>query len=332
METTVNANVVLRNNNVSGTVVTGGSNTGTATASILVATPRAVASTRRNVYNADASTNESTLHATVTERWIFNHNELHNLGYNESGHTGFQRSLIEGVGIEIIHGLNGDTINCTVNGAEWGNISGDIENQLDLISKLAGKQDVLTAGQNISILNNTISAVDTKYTQGTGITIDQNNVVSNNVSPLVPAQATINNQLADKDFVNSSIATSTATFKGTVTASDDTEASAQTALSAITGMDDNDYAFVKVPDTPQTGVGKFKRYKYNGTSWVYEYTLNNSSFTAAQWSSINSGITSGKVTQYDGYATSKQDTLTAGSGISLQNGNINTQNIIWRTW
>ena len=42
----------------------------------------------------------------------------------------------------------------------------------------------------------------------------------------------------------------------------------------------------------------FNRYKatVNGsTTWNYEYTLNNSSFTAAQWAAINSGITGEKV-------------------------------------
>lgn len=104
------------------------------------------------------------------------------------------------------------------------------------------------------------------------------------------------NEIADKGFVNSSIATATATFKGTVTAAGDTEAQAQTALASITGMDANDYAFVKVENTPQTGVDKFKRYKYTGSAWSYEYTLNNSSFTSDQWAAINSGITSSLVT------------------------------------
>ena len=34
------------------------------------------------------------------------------------------------------------------------------------------------------------------------------------IAPLIPAQASANNQLADKAFVNSSIATATATYRG----------------------------------------------------------------------------------------------------------------------
>lgn len=45
------------------------------------------------------------------------------------------------------------------------------------ISSWNGKQDALTAGNNIQINNGTISATDTTYTAGTGISI-QNNVIS----------------------------------------------------------------------------------------------------------------------------------------------------------
>ena len=63
-------------------------------------------------------------------------------------------------------------------GTVWGNIDGNIENQTDLVDALNSKQDVLTAGDNISIEDNVISATDTTYTAGTGISIE-NNVISN---------------------------------------------------------------------------------------------------------------------------------------------------------
>lgn len=43
---------------------------------------------------------------------------------------------------------------------------------------IANKQDQLTAGDNISIINNVISSTDTKYTAGANIIIDENNVIS----------------------------------------------------------------------------------------------------------------------------------------------------------
>lgn len=120
------------------------------------------------------------------------------------------------------------------------------------------------------------------------------------ISEVIPAQASDENQLADKDFVNSSIATNTAYFVGTF---DDVDELPRE------GVTNNDYAFVKGED--EFGNKVFDRYKYSeGLGWLYEYTLNNSSFTSNQWSSINSGITENDVTQI---TTNKQNIL------SLQN-------------
>jgi len=103
-------------------------------------------------------------------------------------------------------------------------------------------------------------------------------------------------------FVNSSVATATATFRGTNTTAT-TEASFLAWADGLT-HDLNDYVFWATTDAAGNTV--YKRYKYDGASWVFEYNLNNSSFTAAQWAAINSGITSQKITGYDtvaGYFT-----------------------------
>lgn len=96
----------------------------------------------------------------------------------------------------------------------------------------------------------------------------------------IPAQASTENKLADKNFVNSSIATSTATFRGTF---DTLE-----ALKAAQA-DKNDYAFWVHKD--EDGNTCYDKYTYTGTEWKFEYRLNNSSFTAAQWAALNSGVT-----------------------------------------
>lgn len=57
------------------------------------------------------------------------------------------------------------------------NLQGQIDQKASQ-AELANKQDRLTAGQNIAISGNTISAVDTKYTAGTGISISSSNVIS----------------------------------------------------------------------------------------------------------------------------------------------------------
>ena len=103
------------------------------------------------------------------------------------------------------------------------------------------------------------------------------------IQALIPNQATKDNQLADKDFVNSSISTNTANFLGTFNTLEEIE--------ALTDVTNNDYAFWKTTDT--LGSVVFKRYKYiaDEQEWKFEYDLNNSSFTAEQWEAINSGIT-----------------------------------------
>lgn len=92
-------------------------------------------------------------------------------------------------------------------------------------------------------------------------------------------------------FVNSSVATATATFRGTNTTAT-TEADFLAWADALT-HDLNDYVFWSTTDAYGNTV--YKRYKYDGTQWVFEYNLNNSSFTAAQWAAINSGITYEKI-------------------------------------
>lgn len=101
-----------------------------------------------------------------------------------------------------------------------------------------------------------------------------------NIEDKIPAQASSENKLADKDFVNSSIATSTATFRGTFETLE--------ALKAAQA-DKNDYAFWVHKD--EDGNTCYDKYTYTGTEWKFEYRLNNSSFTAAQWAALNSGVT-----------------------------------------
>lgn len=172
------------------------------------------------------------------------------------------------------------------------------------------------------------------------------------IEDLIPSQATPSNQLADKDFVNSSISTNTANFIGTF--------ESVTQLRAYSGtVTNNDYAFVrntvvqynggdfpnvttlnnydkttltngdyawvvnsedntkydlyrfdiveqswvlrnaKIDKSQDVLNSFFNRYKAtvsgSTVTWAYEYTLNNSSFTAQQWATINSGLTSTSV-------------------------------------
>lgn len=116
--------------------------------------------------------------------------------------------------------------------------------------------------------------------------------IEDTLKGLIPTAATKDNQLADREFVNSSITTNTSTFRGTY----ESVANLPTN-STISDLRINDYAFVI---TSSNGNPEYQRYKYTTNGWQFEYTLNNSSFTAAQWSAIQSGITAALVEKLNG--------------------------------
>lgn len=83
------------------------------------------------------------------------------------------------------------------------------------------------------------------------------------------------------DFVNSSVQTATAEFRGTYQSVEELQE---------VEADRNDYAYVM--DSDAGGNTIYKRYKYaEDTGWQWEYDLNCSGFTAAEWQTIKSGIT-----------------------------------------
>ena len=142
------------------------------------------------------------------------------------------------------------------------------------------------------------------------------------IQALIPAQASEENKLADKKFVNYTVATNTSYIIGTFNSVEE--------LKAYTGeVTNNDYAFVISTDAQGNTV--YNRYKYNGDTqgWLYEYSLNNSSFTADQWAAINSGATPEAIAQINtntndiaDLQTNKQDKLTAGEHITIDKNNV----------
>ena len=117
----------------------------------------------------------------------------------------------------------------------------------------------------------------------------------------IPSEASSSNQLADKNFVNSSIGTSTATY----ISNNGYPFTSVAQLNAYTGPhDNNDYAFVV--STVAAGNTVYSRYKYNGSTWAKEYDLNDSSFTSAQWAAINSLMTSAKTQKLDALPTASE--------------------------
>lgn len=274
--------------------------------------------------------------------------------------------------------------------------SSDISGKADksyVDNGLATKQDTLVSGTNVKTINNesilgsgnivisggdptpVVDSLDSTSTTS-ALSANQGKVlkgyvdntytkseVDNLLSPItevIPSEATSSNQLADKAFVNSSIATNTANFidtfanitalnsySGTVTNNDyafvvnsvvSTDFVDVTALNAYdkTLLTNFDYGWVingskfdlyrfdiinqewvlRVQNTDKASVTlntAYNRYKAsvssNTVTWSFEYTLNNSSFTAAQWAAINSGITTSKISSIDSEIAGKQDTI-----------------------
>ena len=98
------------------------------------------------------------------------------------------------------------------------------------------------------------------------------------------------------NFVNSSIESSTADFKGTY--------DSKAEMDEVTA-NQNDYAFLRVLNNDGS-VNHYERYKWSntevsGSHWLFEYNVNNSSFTAEQWAAINSGIKDTDVSALGGH-------------------------------
>ena len=120
------------------------------------------------------------------------------------------------------------------------------------------------------------------------------------INVLIPEDASDTNPLATE----SSVATNSATFQGNYNSVTDlglttaaTRSDIEAALgTTITGADNNDYCWVDIPTSDQTPtqIAATERYKYNGTSWSFEFSPT-PAFSAAQWAAIDSGINTEKV-------------------------------------
>ena len=149
----------------------------------------------------------------------------------------------------------------------------------------------VTARQNAdTTLTNDLSAeVTARQNADTSL---ENDI--DDIEAVIPNQASAQNQLADKAFVNSSVATNTANY----ISNNGLPFNSLAELEAYSGtVTNNDYAFVKGIDS--AGNTYYDRYKAtvvgSTVTWALEYRLNNSSFTAEQWATINSGLTQSSV-------------------------------------
>lgn len=130
---------------------------------------------------------------------------------------------------------------------------------------------------------------------------------TNNIKALIPAQASKDNQLADKNFVNSSINSSAAYFIGSFATYADL---LRWQNDNPTKATNNDYAYVEQDETHNNEGWRYIYCKTNeetvGT-WKPQFKVNDTPFTAAQLAAINSNITSDKVTTFDNHVVNKEN-------------------------
>ena len=163
----------------------------------------------------------------------------------------------------------------------------------------------ISVNTDIVATNKDVSGLESKINHK----LDSKEDVSNKIQ-VVHDSSTVEypSSKAVADFVNSSVATNTATFLGNFSLDDlgltypATEVQIAAALNNHTWPSgyptNNDYVYVEIRNPQSSIYDKVQRYKYRGSvaSWGYEYTLNNSSFTAEEMAAIDSGITSHDVT------------------------------------
>lgn len=192
----------------------------------------------------------------------------------------------------------------------------------DMNTALAGKQDVIS---DLSTIRSGAAAGATAVqpaTMNSALALKED--AANKSQTLDPTSATeFPSSAATASFVNSSVATNTATFRGNFKLADlgltypATNAQIEAALDAHTwpvGVvpTNNDYVYVEIENPQTTGIDDVvERFKYDGSYWHYEYTLNNSSFTAAEKAAIDSGIDSAKVAIYDAHVANGDIHVTA---------------------
>ena len=157
------------------------------------------------------------------------------------------------------------------------------------------------------------------------------------IDGMIPSAADAFNQLADKAFVNSSIANMAANYV-TSDAQGDNFATKAALLSGpyyykgqSYTLTNNDYALVESDETKNNAR---TRYIYDGSQWNFQYIVNDTPFTQAQLDAINSTITSNLVSSYSNHVantdihvtaeqktawTNKQDALVSGTNIKTIN-------------
>jgi len=156
-----------------------------------------------------------------------------------------------------------------------------------------------------------------------------------NINEKIPTQASDTNQLADKDFVNSSVANTAAHFvsydaQGNPFPTNAALLSAATFYYRGAAYTPTEHDYTTVTND-ETHSGEQWRYGYDGAQWFAQYKVNPTPFTSAQQGAIDSNITQSLTTKLDALpdnATLQANFATAAQGAkadsALQSTDIDT--------
>ena len=245
--------------------------------------------------------------------------------------------------------LNADQMKAVNSGADStkiGQIATNTSAISDLQTAVGGKQAALDSTQ-MAAVNSGIDS--TKVGQ-----IATNTGDISTINGKIPSAATSSNQLADKQFVNSTVQTASANFRGNWAAWSNVPSDANDYPADADGNKTptkNDYMVVQdasgFPTSPDPALAGTWRFKYSGTwatdgknGWHPEYQVNETPLTSDQLAALNSGITAEAVSKLGdlaniksiganlslnnttGELTATDTTYTAGMNVSISSGNV----------
>ena len=226
-------------------------------------------------------------------------------------------------------------VNLTINKTTVG--LSNVDNTSDLNKPISTQTQTALDGLNQTITNNfnnlnssieneteratlAETEISTKLQQEMNTRVQEHSEIQGKIDTInskIPNQASSTNQLVDKDFVNSTINSSAAFFKGSFKskAALDAVQWQTTDSSLATYVSNNDYAYIEADETHNNEAWRYIYVKDNTVSeWQPQFRVNESPFTQAQLDAINSGATADLINSINSKLT--QDAIVDNTGDS----------------
>ncbi|MCL2182077.1 MAG: hypothetical protein FWB85_01230 [Chitinispirillia bacterium] len=242
----------------------------------------------------------------VNKKWaienggIKNHSKLERLGYDESGHAGFARGTPDGAAMALGDFEAGDYIPARA-----------IDQELDAETVSEEFPDWLILQEDDgaiwdALLKETAAReqADAAEAAARGLAVALVEYLIEGINAKIPKQANADNQLADRDFVNSSVenlaanaVTPDAAGSRPWNSLDELRAGPWYHRGEDYTPTKNDYASMINQDPALGSIDQPWRARHDGLQWIPDFPINNSTLTSDQLAAVNSGITANLVNQ-----------------------------------